>query len=131
MTAMSGSDPRRLVLGNHLAELNRLAVWIEGWAQDRGHSVHVTRFWAGDPLPSPGAMEKSCMDRLTGVMKVSAGSLCVVSSRRVDQFLISICAMSAVKGLAVFLPAAGVDIRYFPDNVIAANSIVARAVYAA
>ena len=34
MTAMSGSDPRRLVLGNHLAELNRLAVWIEGWAQE-------------------------------------------------------------------------------------------------
>lgn len=30
---------------------------IEGWAQDRGHSVHVTRFWAGDPLPSPGAFD--------------------------------------------------------------------------
>jgi GMP synthase (glutamine-hydrolysing) len=30
---------------------------IEGWAEDRGHTVHVTRLWAGDPLPSPGAFD--------------------------------------------------------------------------
>ena len=31
---MPSPDARRLVLRNHLAELNRLAVWIEGWAQN-------------------------------------------------------------------------------------------------
>ena len=31
---MSSLDARRLVLRNHLAELNRLAVWIEGWPQE-------------------------------------------------------------------------------------------------
>jgi serine/threonine-protein kinase RsbW len=30
---MLGSHPRRLVLGSQFAELNRLAVWVEGWAQ--------------------------------------------------------------------------------------------------
>jgi anti-sigma regulatory factor (Ser/Thr protein kinase) len=33
MIAMSGLDARRLVLRNDLAELDRLAGWIEGWAQ--------------------------------------------------------------------------------------------------
>jgi anti-sigma regulatory factor (Ser/Thr protein kinase) len=33
MIAMSGLDARRLVLRNDLAELERLAGWIEGWAQ--------------------------------------------------------------------------------------------------
>jgi two-component sensor histidine kinase len=30
---MSTSDVRRLVIRNHLAELRRLAVWVERWAQ--------------------------------------------------------------------------------------------------
>jgi anti-sigma regulatory factor (Ser/Thr protein kinase) len=33
MIAMSGLDARRLVLRNDLAELERLAGWIESWAQ--------------------------------------------------------------------------------------------------
>ena len=33
MIAMPDLDERRLVLRNNLAELNRLAGWIEGWAQ--------------------------------------------------------------------------------------------------
>ena len=33
MIAMPDLDARRLVLRNNLAELNRLAGWIEGWAQ--------------------------------------------------------------------------------------------------
>ena len=31
---MSTTEPRRLVLRNELAELERLAPWIESWAQD-------------------------------------------------------------------------------------------------
>ncbi len=30
---------------------------IEAWARDRGHSLTVTRFWAGDALPPPGALD--------------------------------------------------------------------------
>lgn len=30
---------------------------IEGWARDRGHALTATRFWAGDPLPVPGAFD--------------------------------------------------------------------------
>jgi anti-sigma regulatory factor (Ser/Thr protein kinase) len=38
---MSSSDARRLVLRNDLTELQRLAGWIEGWAQ-RGVSADVS-----------------------------------------------------------------------------------------
>ena len=41
MTQMSSWDARRLVLRNDLAELQRLAGWIEGWAQ-RGVSADVS-----------------------------------------------------------------------------------------
>jgi len=41
VTQMSSWDARRLVLRNDLAELQRLAGWIEGWAQ-RGVSADVS-----------------------------------------------------------------------------------------
>ena len=30
---------------------------IQAWAREHGHNVRATRFWAGDSLPEPGAMD--------------------------------------------------------------------------